>query len=76
MQPDALSVTSTEIDEISGEVEAGIFEIVVNFINFIVFRLSILLTISSSNIVVGFVLGGYTVGAFVAIIKLIAEALP
>lgn len=79
--PDLFSVTQVQVQEVSdADLDAGIFIIVIGFINDIIGRFSILISISTSGTIigtiVGIITGTYTVGVIVAVIRIIAEALP
>jgi hypothetical protein len=76
LQSDILSIDSIDPEGLSPDVEAGIFQVVISFINDLINRFSILISISTSNPIVGIFLGGYTVGFIWALSRLIAEALP
>jgi len=77
LAPDIISVSNQEIQELNAPLpEANIFVIVLDFIGDMIARFSLLLSISTTNIFIGIIIGAYSAGALVALIKLIAEALP
>ncbi len=76
LAPNIISVTQEELQQINQPVEAGIFEIVIGFINGLIVRFSLLISISTTNLFIGIIIGAYSAGALVALIKIIAEALP
>lgn len=79
--PDLFNVQSSDFQEISpGIAEAGIFQVVISFINDLVLRFQVLFTISTSGTVigsiVGIIIGAFTIGAAIVLSRLVAEALP
>lgn len=78
--PVLFNVDNTDIGEVTQPVEAGIFEVVIGFINNLITRFVILINISTSltwyGTIIGLFIGAYSVGAIMVLLRLIAEALP